>query len=123
MVRGAGWDTLDEVKANMLGWSTRSFPEMKVAHYRFTGSANGAWRNAVKNGVWSYVAGYHPLFLLARCARRITEPPYVIGAIAMLYGFLQAYMQGVEQVDDKCLIRYLREQQLRRLAWRTSIWR
>jgi len=54
-----GWDTLDEVKANMLGWKTRGFPELKVIHLRFTGEAEGSWRNAVKNGKASYISGYH----------------------------------------------------------------
>src|SRR5579864_7924243 len=63
-LQGAGWDTLDEVKANMLGWNTRSFSHLKVVHHRATGSANGAWQNAVKNGVWSYTAGYHPMYML-----------------------------------------------------------
>ncbi len=123
VVRGAGWDTLDEVKANMLGWSTRSLSELRVVHYRLTGSANGAWRNAVKNGVWSYVSGYHPLYMAARCARRVAKKPYVVGAIAMLYGFVQGYIHDIQRVDDKRLIRYLREQQLRRLLCRASIWR
>ena len=36
LLRAPGWDTVDEVKANMLGWSTRSFSP-QLAHYRFTG--------------------------------------------------------------------------------------
>jgi biofilm PGA synthesis N-glycosyltransferase PgaC len=27
-----GWDTIDELKANMMGWSTRTFHEIKVLH-------------------------------------------------------------------------------------------
>ena len=38
-----GWDTMDEVKANMLGWSTRSFLDLHIVHHRKTGTADGEW--------------------------------------------------------------------------------
>jgi glycosyltransferase involved in cell wall biosynthesis len=123
VIQGAGWDTLDEVKANMLGWQTRTFPDLKVAHYRFTGTANGAWNNAVKNGLWSYIAGYHPLFMLGRCTKRVFQRPYLVGAIGLLWGFLVGYLQGIPQTEDKALIHYLRRQQLNRTLLRNTIWK
>jgi len=45
-----GWDTIDEVKANMLGWQTRTFADLRILHHRRTGTAEGTWRNFVKNG-------------------------------------------------------------------------
>lgn len=123
VIPSAGWDTLDLVKANMLGWSTRSFNELRVVHYRFTGAANGAWKNAVKNGLWSYIAGYHPLYMLTRSARSLLEKPVLLGSFGLLYGFLSGYLKGVERVRDTELIGYLREQQLRRLSFRSTIWR
>ena len=122
VLRGAGWDTLDEVKANMLGWSTRTFAHLKVAHHRATGSANGAWQNAVKNGVWSYIAGYHPLYMLARCARSTMEKPYFFCAIGLLYGYVRGYLQGTPRAE-KQLVRYVRSQQVRRLSFRPTIWK
>jgi hypothetical protein len=122
VIRGPGWDTLDEVKANMLGWGTRTFPELKMLHYRFTGAANGAWNNAVKNGVWSYIAGYHPLYMMMRCAKRSLRMPYLVAAGGLLWGFLQAYLQRVPQVQDRALIRYVRQQQMRRVLLQDSIW-
>jgi poly-beta-1,6-N-acetyl-D-glucosamine synthase len=118
-----GWDTVDEVKANMLGWTTRSFEDLRVVHYRFTGAANGGWQNAIKNGLWNYIAGYHPLFMLVKCIKRLLEKPYAIGSIGLLCGFLGGYIRGVPQIDDKALVHYLRTQQLRRLSFRSTIWR
>jgi biofilm PGA synthesis N-glycosyltransferase PgaC len=123
VIRGAAWDTIDEVKANMLGWTTRSFDDLRVVHYRFTGAANGLWRNAVKNGAWSYIAGYHPLFLISRCVRRVFEKPYILGSIGLLYGFLTAYLGRASQIDDKQTMQYLRAQQLRRLFFLPSVWK
>ncbi len=120
--RGAGWDTLDEVKANMLGWSTRTFKHLKVAHHRATGSANGAWQNAVKVGTWSYISGYHPLYMLARCGRWSLEKPYIVGAIGLFYGYFNGYFRRTPRAD-KQLILYVRSQQVRRLSFRPTIWK
>lgn len=123
LIQAPGWDTLDEIKANMLGWETQTFPELHVMHHRFTGAADGTWRNYVKNGEANYISGYHPLFMLVKCLKRIAQKPYLIGSIALLYGFVRGYIQGIPQVDDKTLIHYLRKQQLSRLLLRESIWK
>jgi glycosyltransferase involved in cell wall biosynthesis len=118
-----GWDTMDEVKASMLGWTTRSFPELHLLHHRYTGAADGTWANLVKNGRANYVCGYHPAFMLLKCLRRLRFKPYLIGSVALLYGFLTGYTQRIPQVDEPETIKYLRKQQLARLTGRESIWR
>jgi hypothetical protein len=122
VIRGVGWDTLDEVKANMLGWRTRTFSHLKVIHYRFTGAANGIWRNSVKNGTWSYVAGYHPLYMTARCLRQLFRTPYLLGSLGLMAGYLEGFLDQIPRVPDKDLIRYLRKQQMRRISLRANIW-
>ena len=118
-----GWDTIDEIKAQMLGWSTRSFPDLHLQHHRYTGSAEGVWNGLVKNGIANYVCGYHPLFMLAKCVRRVPQRPYVIGSLALFYGYLSSYFKGVPQIDDTAAIGFLRSQQLSRLWGRETIWR
>jgi poly-beta-1,6-N-acetyl-D-glucosamine synthase len=119
----AGWDTLDEVKANMMGWNTRSFCQLQVIHYRFTGAANGAWQNAIKKGEWNYISGYHPLFMGLKCLRRLVRRPFIVDSAGLLCGFLSAFFHRLPQIEDKRLIRYVREQQLRRLSFRSTIWK
>jgi biofilm PGA synthesis N-glycosyltransferase PgaC len=118
-----GWDTIDEVKANMLGWSTRSFADAQMIHHRWTGAAEGSWANLVKNGRANYISGYHPLFVLAKCIARLFQRPYFVSSFGILYGFLSGYWQGIPQVDDSEMIRYLRGQQMNRLLGRETIWR
>jgi poly-beta-1,6-N-acetyl-D-glucosamine synthase len=120
---GLGSDTVDEVKANMLGWASMSFPDLLMHHHRFTGTSYGRWGSLVKDGRADYVSGYHPLFLLAKCAARLVRYPYVLGSIAHLYGYLSAYLQRLPRVDDPQLIRYVQGQQLARLSGRETIWR
>jgi glycosyltransferase involved in cell wall biosynthesis len=50
--KGLGWDTVDEIRANMLGWQTRSFPELKVVHHRSTQTASGALQGKINTGTW-----------------------------------------------------------------------
>lgn len=118
-----GWDTMDEVKANMLGWTTRSFDDLHLHHHRPTGAADGMWGGLVKNGKANYICGYHPMFMLAKCFHRLRQKPYLIGSLALLYGFLSGYLQRIPQVDDRQTIIYLRRQQLGRLWRRETIWR
>jgi poly-beta-1,6-N-acetyl-D-glucosamine synthase len=120
---GPGSDTVDEVKANMLGWKTKSFLDIQIQHHRWTGAAYGRWGGLVKNGKTDYVSGYHPLFLAAKSLARLWKRPYVLGSAALLYGYCSAYLQDIPRVDDPDLIRYLRKQQLAKLCGQQTIWK
>ncbi len=119
---GYGSDTIDEVRANMLGWETQSFPDLLLQHHRFTGATYGRWGNMVKNGKADYASGYHPLFLLAKCISRLRKRPYFIGSAGLMYGFLTSYVQRLPRVDTEQR-RYIRRQQLAKLLGRPTIWK
>jgi hypothetical protein len=123
LIKAPGWDTVDEVHANMLGWRTTSFSDLKVIHHRPTGEAAGAWRDNVKNGRADYVSGYHPLFIVVKSARRLFQRPYVLKAIAHVYGYFSGYTSKLQRVQNQALIRYVRRQQIRRLLFMKTIWR
>jgi glycosyltransferase involved in cell wall biosynthesis len=118
----AGWDTMDEIKANSLGWKTSSFKDLHLVHHRHTGAADGFWSALVKYGRANYICGYHPLFMLGKCLRRLGLKPHVLGSIALMYGYVSGYLQRIPQVDDPAAIAYLRRQQINRLIGRESIW-
>jgi glycosyltransferase involved in cell wall biosynthesis len=120
---GPGSDTVDEVKANMLGWTTKSFFDIHMIHHRFTGASWGRWGGLVKDGKIDYVTGYHPLFLIAKSIVRLVQPPYFVGSFALVYGYVSAHLQHMQRVDDLDLIRYLRQQQLARLFGGDTIWK
>lgn len=122
LLKAPGWDTVDELKANMLGWATRTFSKFPVLQTRPTGATSSLWRNWAKNGRANYVTGYHPLFMLLKCCRRVCQKPYVIGGVALMYGYLHSYFKKVPRVPDEALIRYTRQQQLRKVFLRDSIW-
>jgi poly-beta-1,6-N-acetyl-D-glucosamine synthase len=120
---GPGWDTIDEVKANMLGWTTRSFSDLPLVHLRPTGAADGHLRDCVKHGMACYTCGYHPLFVLVSCIYRILRKPYLLGSLAIAWGFFKPYFTRQSRLNDKRFRSYLRSQQLRRLCGLETIWR
>ena len=123
LLQAPGWDTIDELKANMLGWKTRTFIELRLFHHRVTGAAAGAWKDCIKNGRANYITGYHPLFMLLKCMRRLPKRPYILGAVGLSWGFLSGYLQGISRVHDRRLIRYTRNQQMRLIFHLESIWK
>jgi len=118
-----GWDTIDEVMANMLGWKTYSFPDLHLLHHRFTGTEEGLFRDRVKHGVACYVSGYHPLFVTASCLHRLTKRPYLVGSVGIMYGFLKAHMSRRPRPENRLYLDYIRSQQLRRLCGMPTIWK
>src|SRR5262249_52107839 len=122
LTKAPGWDTLDEVKANMLGWKTRTFHDLKLVHHRPTGAAYGQWQDWAKAGLANYIVGYHPLFMLFKCVRRTADKPYGIAALALFWGYVCGYLKRIPQIDDHDVIQYFRRQQLNRIMGRRSLW-
>jgi poly-beta-1,6-N-acetyl-D-glucosamine synthase len=123
LVRGLGWDTVDEVTANMKGWTTETFPDLHLTHYRVTGSGWGKWQGSVKDGKADYLVGYHPLFFAGKLARRIFKRPYVMQAVGLGYGFLRCYVDGTPRVVNENVKQFVRQQQVKRLLGQESIWK
>jgi glycosyltransferase involved in cell wall biosynthesis len=117
-----GWDTIDEIKANAQGWSTRSFNDLLLVHHRPTGEADGRWQALVKYGRANYICGYDPVFMVAKCLRRVVQKPRLVGSAVLMYGYISGYVMRVPQLDDPIAVAYLRRQQWNKLTGRHSIW-
>ena len=122
LVRAPGWDTIDEVKANRSGWATRTFYDLVLIQHKPTGSADGYWRNWFKNGRANYVAGYHPLFMFGKCVKRMVQQPMIIVSTALLAGYISGYLKKIPRETDIDTIRYLRQEQLKRMMLKRSIY-
>ena len=123
LVKAPGWDTVDEVDANRLGWRTRTFMDLRVIHYRPTGTVQGPWRDGVKMGRAAFISGYHPLFMAVKCLKRVVQKPYVYCAAAHAYGFVSGYIRHIPRVEKPGYRAYIQAQQLRRLLFLPSIWK
>jgi poly-beta-1,6-N-acetyl-D-glucosamine synthase len=116
-----GWDTIDEMRALMRGFGTRSFRNIRAYHHRPQGEAAGAWKGYFGKGKTAYYIGYSPIFLLARAARvAVTRP--VLG-LCMAAGYFDSQLRRCPTVDDTELVSFIRRQQVRRLLMLDSVWR
>jgi poly-beta-1,6-N-acetyl-D-glucosamine synthase len=112
-LEGGGIDAAAEIMARMYGWSVRKVPNNPVYEQRQTGFAHGSqWKARYKEGVQYHRLGYTPLFYCLRCAWRIGGPPFVVGSVYGLAGYLHAKLRR----DPICLppraVSYLRSEQL-----------
>lgn len=104
-----GWDGLDEVQADLLGYRTQIFTDIGFRHHRLTG---GRERDRLRAqsvmGEASWYMGYRPTFLLMRALYRSRHDAL---ALAMLWGYGTAALTRTPRCPDASLVRRLREQQ------------
>lgn len=104
LLKSLGCDTISELKANMLSWTTGSFRDVALKDHRFTGSPDGTWKNYVKFGFSNYITGYHPIFMTPKCLKRLADPLFLIGSAGLFWGGSKGYLCRVEPVNDSQLI-------------------
>lgn len=108
-------DTYLEIAARLKGWYGRSFPDLVVRHHRPYGGAIGVLRYLYRKGFAEYSIGYHPVFEIARLARRIPYRPFFTGAMAQLCGFVAATLRREKRMVSPELVAFLRAEQKERL--------
>ena len=111
-----GWDGLDVVRARMRGWRTGTFelPDGDSIHLRPTGSHDGRLRAYRRWGLCAYAVGTHPLTVLAGTLSRAAEPPYVIGGVNYLAGWLLAGVRRAPRAEPEARA-FKRREDLQRL--------
>jgi biofilm PGA synthesis N-glycosyltransferase PgaC len=119
---GLGWDTIDEARAAFLGFTTRSFRHIHARHHRPQGSAAGILRGRLASGQAAYQCGYSPVFMAARVCRQMLSWPPVVGASWMTAGYLEGYWHGRQRAASPELIKFIRQQQARRLLLMKTVW-
>lgn len=123
LVPHLGWDTIDEVKAWMHGWETRSFPEIPFYHHRKSGTRDGSLKGYIRMAEAAYYMGYFWLFFVLRVCYRIFSPPYLIGALAMLFTYVNSYLHEKPLYPEKEVRRFIKKEQVKRLLGRESLWK
>ena len=113
-VREVMWDGLDCHKARMLGWIAVSWPDEALAfeHLRPMGSSQQSiYTGRRRHGAGQWYMGSDPLYFAATAARKMTHPPYVLGGLASLQGFLGAWTKGAKRHEDAELVAFIRRYQ------------
>lgn len=89
-VASRGWDTVDEIRAQAMGWKTRHFEELFFYHLKPEGSGIGFLRTNKMHGEIYYLTGGGPLFFFFKFWDRLFfGRPFVLGALMMLWGYLE----------------------------------
>jgi hypothetical protein len=116
-----GWDGVDELKASVLGWRTRTVPGIAFRHHRAVGERDGAktarW---LAEGRCVYYMGYRPSYVLLRAIGRALRDRDA-GALAMPWAYVRSAVRREDRYPDARVRRYLRDQQRLRLLPRRSL--
>lgn len=117
-----GWDTIDEVTARMNGWHTRNvvIPGGDPVQMRMTASHDGRLRGFRRHGLAAYGYGAHPLHVLLGGVRRATAPPYLVGGVSYVLGWMEGFLRRAPRAGAGVRA-FARREQLDRLFRRIAV--
>jgi len=105
-----GWDGVDELKAQTLGWRTRTIRTLPFRHHRKVAARDGSrWRKwADDDGRTSWYLGYRPSYVVFRALHHARRER---AAIAMVWGYMLAAIAREERYDDPDVRAFVRRYQ------------
>ena len=110
-----GWDGIDNIMAQMVGWETKPINRLEVLHQRTTGSHSGVVSGCFESGRFAHSMGYYPLFMFARSIHRMARRPFIIGGISMFMGYSYSILTRQKRQTEPTVVAYLRKKQKNRL--------
>lgn len=113
-VREVMWDGIDGHRCRMLGWIAGSFDDEQIRfqHLRPMGTSHRSWwTGRARHGAGQYFMGTGLTYILASAAYRLFHPPYVVGGIAMVWGYLIAMLRRKPRYGDGQFRSFLRNYQ------------
>jgi glycosyltransferase involved in cell wall biosynthesis len=116
-VKGGCIDHIAVVSARMKGWKTRTFTEKICLHHREMGTAQqGALAAKFKTGAKDYSVGNHPVWQLFRMFYQMTQPPFVMGGLALGSGYAWSMVRRLKRPVSHDLVAFTRREQMQRLS-------
>lgn len=114
-----GWDMIDETRAQMLGYETRSFIEEELIHHRpIDARQPHVLSSRFEMGKLYHFLGYHWLYHALRSARSVLEDyPRPLGGLALLAGYAWATLSRAERYAPD-YVAFVRRRQLERFNLR-----
>jgi glycosyltransferase involved in cell wall biosynthesis len=103
-----GWEAVDEARAALNGWHTRTLPDLAFYHHRRLGGRDGARRAWVAQGHLAHYLGYRVSFMLLKLLWRLRREP---AAVAMLWGYAEAAVRREERFPEEDVRAFLRRKQ------------
>jgi len=115
-VKGGTIDSIAVMTARMKGWETRAFTDKLCRHHRESGTAQGGALTArFRRGAKGYAVGNHPVWELFRAVYQMTRRPYIVGGLALLFGYVWSPIRRPERPVSLELVAFQRQEQMQRL--------
>lgn len=117
-VREVMWDGIDCHRCRMMGWIACSWnePDLRFVHLRPMGSSQqGVYTGRMRHGYGQYFMGTGFWFMAASALSRVNQSPYIVGSVAMLWGWVKSALQGLPRYPDLEFRAFLRHYQMRAL--------
>ncbi len=108
------WDGIDCHRCRMLGWIACSWddPELRFIHLRPMGSSHkGIFTGRMRHGFGQWFMGTGLAYMTASAVFRMTRPPFVLGGLAMWWGYVKAMAAGKPRYEDAQFRKFLRAYQ------------
>lgn len=101
-----GWDTIDEIRAQMKGWRTGHFSDLEIHHLKNERCGIGYINTNARDGEIFYLMDGSKLFFCFRAAHRIaTGRPIILGSLMIIYGYLKHLYLKKLKSRRKCVIK------------------
>jgi biofilm PGA synthesis N-glycosyltransferase PgaC len=117
-VREVMWDGIDCHLCRMRGWIACSWdePDLRFVHLRPMGSSQqSVYTGRMRHGYGQYFMGTGFLYLAASSLSRVNQKPYVLGSLAILWGWISSAARRKPRYDNLKFRRFLRRYQMRAL--------
>jgi glycosyltransferase involved in cell wall biosynthesis len=115
-VREVMWDGIDCHLCRMHGWVACSWnePNLRFVHLRPMGSSQQSiYVGRMRHGHGQYYMGTGLLFMAASAISRLNQKPYVLGTLAILWGWIKSAALRAPRYENLEFRRYLRRYQMR----------
>jgi len=122
-VREVMWDGIDCHACRKKGWIACSWdePDLNFEHLRPMGSSQkGIITGKMRHGFGQYFMGSDPFYFVATGIFRMREKPYVVGGLAIIWGYFKAMIQGKPRLDDVALRHFIGAYQRRAIVLRSK---
>lgn len=107
-IEAPGWDTVDEIRAMTRGWKTIHFRDLHIKHHKAEGSGIGKVRTNIMHGEIFYLTGGDKFFFVLKVLHRMYFRPYIIGGLALLWGYLKSVLKRNKLLVSESEAKYYR---------------
>jgi glycosyltransferase involved in cell wall biosynthesis len=111
-----GVDWIAVMTARLKGWTVRSFADKRYHHHRSMGTAErGEVFALFSYGEKDYYLGGSPVWQLFRVTYRMAKKPYLVGGLALFFGYFWAALRRVKRPVSDDLMKFHRMDQMKKL--------